>query len=116
MEKHNDNPLVYVDDSPIHGKGLYAAEPIAREQKIGTYAGTMTTEDGTYVLWIEEDDGSWIGCDGKNSMRFLNHADKPNAEMDGLECYAIEDIAAGQEVTIDYGWNESDSDQLDSDD
>ena len=98
---------VYVGDSPIHGKGLFAARPLACDEMIGTYAGTETHEDGTYVLWIEEDNGSWIGCDGNNSMRFLNHSDAPNAEMDGLECYAIKDIEAGQEITIDYGWNET---------
>jgi len=107
MTEINDNPLVYVDDSPIHGKGLFAARPLACDEMIGTYVGTETREDGMYVLWIEEEDGSWVGCDGNNSMRFLNHSDTPNAEMDGLECYAIEDIEAGQEITIDYGWNEA---------
>jgi SET domain-containing protein len=40
-------------------------------------------------------------------MRFMNHANTPNAEMDGLDCYALQNIVAGAEITIDYGWNES---------
>jgi hypothetical protein len=40
-------------------------------------------------------------------MRFLNHADRPNAEMDGLDCYALTLIPAGTEITIDYGWNDA---------
>ena len=107
MDRATDNPLVFVDDSSIHGKGLFAVQPLLKGQKIGTYDGRMTQEDGMHVLWMEEDDGSWTGCDGTNSLRFLNHSDAPNAEMDGLECYALEDIGAGEEITIDYGWNET---------
>ncbi len=60
-----------------------------------------------HVLWVESgDDDSgeeWIGYDGDNELRFLNHAARPNGEMDGLDLYAIRDIRAGEEITIDYG-------------
>ena len=49
----------------------------------------------------------WTGYEGRNEMRFMNHSDDPNAEMDGLYCYAVRDIALGCEITIDYGWNDS---------
>lgn len=34
---------------------------------------------------------------------FLNHSSTPNAAHDAFRFYAVRDIAAGEEVTIDYG-------------
>ena len=66
------------------------------------------TEDGPHVLWLEDEPGgSWTGYDGRNEMRFMNHSREPNAEMDGLNCYALSDIRPGEEITIDYGWDDS---------
>lgn len=108
MSKYQDNELVYVAPSLIHGRGLYAARPLAAGQLIGIYQGPEVEEDGAHVLWIEDGNGDrWIGFDGKNEMRFINHSDEPNAEMDGLDCYARVDIEAGAEITIDYGWDDS---------
>jgi SET domain-containing protein len=104
----SSNNLVFVAPSEIHGRGLFAARQLATGQLIGAYNGPEVTEDGVYVLWIEDDSGeSWTGHDGENEMRFMNHANAPNAEMDGLDCYALKDIAVGAEITIDYGWNDS---------
>jgi len=99
---------VYVARSSIHGLGLFAARTLAAGQLIGVYEGPQVEEDGVYVLWIEDETGKiWTGYDGKNEMRFLNHADQPNAEMDGLYCYSLHRIARDAEITIDYGWNDS---------
>ena len=102
------NELVYTARSPIHGSGLFAARPLSAGQLIGVYEGPEVEDDGIYVLWIEDDSGeSWTGYDGENEMRFMNHADQPNAEMDGLYCYALNNIPPDAEITIDYGWNDS---------
>jgi SET domain-containing protein len=102
-EYHNE--LVFVENSPIQGRGLFAACALAAGQLIGVYRGPVVEEDGAHVLWIESDEGDdWIGYDGQNEMRFMNHTDQPNAEMDGLNCYALENIDHGEEITIDYGW------------
>jgi hypothetical protein len=86
---------------------LFAAVGLVSGQLIGRYHGPKVENDGMYVLWIEEETGHWTGYQGINSMRFLNHSDAPNAEMHGLDCYAITTIPAGQEITIDYGWDEA---------
>ncbi len=100
----DDNPLVYVADSPIHGRGLFARAPIAKGTYIGCYEGTRTTDNGMHVLWVEGDEeDEWIGFDGTNTLRFLNHCAEPNGEMDGQDLYAARDIAQGEEITIDYG-------------
>ena len=99
--------LVYVAPSDIHGSGLFAARTLRAGQLIGVYDGPISEQDGTYVLWIENDSGGWTGYDGTNELRYMNHADSPTAEMDGLNCYALVDIESEQEITIDYGWNDS---------
>lgn len=102
------NELVFVSPSPIHGRGLFAATKLDPGQLIGVYDGPVVAENDSYVLWIENETGDgWTGYDGKNELRFINHSDSPNAEMDGLNCYSIANILPGDEITIDYGWNDS---------
>jgi SET domain-containing protein len=102
------NDHLLVAESEIHGFGLFATVALVAGQFIGIYQGPETTEDGTHVLWIEGDTADeWIGYDGKNDLRFMNHSISPNAEMDGLNCYALSNIETGTEITIDYGWDES---------
>ena len=95
---------VHVGLSVIHGKGLFASRTFQAGELIGSYDGTVVDEDGMHVLWVEQDDGEWIGYDGYTRLRYMNHSDDPNAEMDGIECYAARTIASGEEITIDYGW------------
>lgn len=107
MERRTTDHLL-VAQSGIHGLGLFAASPIEAGQLIGVYDGPIVTEDGMHVLWIEGDSADeWIGYNGQNDLRFMNHSSTPNAEMDGLSCYALGDIDTGAEITIDYGWDES---------
>ncbi len=102
------NPRVLVDRSPIHGNGLFSSRNLKKGQLIGVYEGSVVAEDGMYVLWVEDSPGGeWTGYEGCNEMRFMNHSDQPNAEMDGLDCYALTFIPAGTEITIDYGWNDA---------
>jgi uncharacterized protein len=103
MHEPTPHSLLCVAASPIHGKGLFAARNIAHGRHLGRYEGEETREDGTYVLWVEQDDGDWLGYDGNNELRFLNHSAEPNCEMDGQELYAARDIGEGEELTIDYG-------------
>ena len=113
MSDPTTTPLVEVVEtgpSPTHGTGVFARIPLADGAFIGAYEGEETDVDGTYVLWIEDDeddendeDGHWRGVDGTGLLRFLNHSRAPNVEFDGPELYAIRDIAAGEELRFDYG-------------
>jgi uncharacterized protein len=89
--------------SAIHGTGVFATEPIGTGALIGRYTGRPTTADGTWVLWIESDDGEWDGIDGTGVLRFLNHSRSPNVEFDGADLYACRDIDTGEELVFDYG-------------
>ncbi len=96
---------VYSAKSPLHGTGLFARKPIAEGAYIGTYHGPKASRNGMYVLWVcdSEDDDAWIGCSGRNLLRYLNHSQQCNAEFDGLDLYATTDIAEDEEITFYYG-------------
>jgi len=97
--------IYYTKESGIHGTGLFARGKIKKGEYMGEYDGPEVTENGSHVLWIEEDcaEELWIGRDGKNLLRYLNHSVKPHAEFIGFELYALCDIPADAEITIDYG-------------
>ena len=92
--------MVYVEDSPIHGKGLFAKNFIPAGTVIGVVQGEPTATDGDHVLWIDDENGFHVQCD----LRFINHSDTPNAAYyDDLEVCAVRDIKPGEEITHDYG-------------
>jgi len=104
VSEYDENPLCFVADSAVHGHGLFARDHIAAGTWIGHYDGVEVPDNGMHVLWVTaEEKDEWVGHDGVNELRFLNHDNRPNGEMDGLELYALRDIRAGEEITIDYG-------------
>ena len=91
--------LIYVADSPIHGKGLFSRKHIGAGEIIGVLNGAPTSTDGEHVLWLDAENGFHVKCD----LRFINHSDEPNAVYyDTLEVWALTDIAPGEEITHDY--------------
>ena len=97
--------VVYSAPSEIHGTGLFARCNIREGEYIGTYHGPKTKQNGIYVLWVydEGDENNAVGRNGKNLLRFLNHADPGNAEFDGFDLYARKTIKMDEEITFDYG-------------
>ncbi|MFT3925921.1 MAG: SET domain-containing protein-lysine N-methyltransferase [Myxococcales bacterium] len=95
--------LFEVKESPIHGLGVFARQAFTADSFIGDYEGERTVVNGMYVLWVEYDDGEIAGIDGKNELRYLNHARPANAIFRGHSLYALMDIEAGSEITFDYG-------------
>ncbi len=92
-----------VRQSPIHGRGLFAASRIHADSLIGTYEGPRTRDDGPWVLWIAEDGDEPWGIDGRNELRFVNHSPEPNAVFRGEELWSLRPIAPGEEITHHYG-------------
>ena len=103
--------------SSVHGKGLFALQPIAAGERLIEYKGEVTSwrraaarqrsEAGhTFVFGLS--DGRVIdGSRGGNSARFLNHACAPNCEAietgDRVFIHALTSIRRGDELFIDYG-------------
>ena len=94
---------VHVLESPIHGNGVFARRPLSTGAFIGEYSGETVDDDSTYVLWIEQADGSQVGIRATNELRYLNHSLQPNAEFAGPELFALRDIEPGEEITFHYG-------------
>ena len=92
---------VYVAESGIHGKGLFAKRNIKKGEYIGTFEGPPAKRDGSHVFWVYCGD-EYEGRRGKNALRYLNHSDKPNAEFEEFDLYALKKIRMHSEITIDY--------------
>lgn len=103
MKKIKLSDLVYVAESDIHGKGLFARRTIQAGEYIGEFKGPEVTQDGEHVLWTWE--GKWRGRQGRNALRYLNHSSRANAEFRGFDLYALRQLKCEQEITIDYGWS-----------
>lgn len=99
---------IEVRESSVHGKGVFARRRLREGQWIGRFEGDRTAANGTYVLWLIDDDGSEMGIRGRNALRFLNHGNPANAEFEDAGLYAIRNVQPGAEVLIDYGpeWGE----------
>jgi hypothetical protein len=94
---------VEVRESAIHGRGVFARRRLRRGQRIGRFEGEPTRRNGTYVLWLIDEDGRETGIRGRNALRFLNHGRPANAEFRDDALYALRDIQPGAELLIDYG-------------
>ena len=90
----------YVARSKIHGKGLFARQPIKSGEIIGWLEGKPSRKDGDHVLWLSPRRGFEVTC----KLRYINHSDRPNAcYYDDLSVVALCDIAPDEEITHDYG-------------
>lgn len=111
-------PKIIRRRSRLHGFGVFAAEPIARNTRIVDYAGELVRNadceareerdlaDG--CIWIFRINRVWSrdAAVGGNIARFINHACRPNCwfEVVGRTIWirASRRIEAGEELTYDY--------------
>jgi SET domain-containing protein len=106
--------------SAIHGFGVFAAEPIAKGAPVWRFAKGLDMEfdpgvvDGllphvrtffSHYGYLDRKVRRIILC--FDDARFVNHSDMPNVATDyAQDAYgvdvALRDIAAGEELTMDY--------------
>lgn len=93
--------LLTVKESPVHGKGLFAAKVIAKGTELGRCKTRKAKKDGPYVLWLEDEDrGVEVCCD----LKYINHGSSPNvAYYDDLTVVALKRIPEGKELLHHYG-------------
>ena len=93
--------LVYVKDSAIHGRGLFAKTKIKEGAVLGEVHTEPAKKDGPYVLWVNDaKDGFEVKC----IFKYINHDKDANAcYCDDFTVIALRDIEAGEEITHDYG-------------
>jgi uncharacterized protein len=122
MTANQDTPVAETDllrfgRSPIHGTGGFAKQAICQRARVIEYAGERIPrpeslrrceQNNQYIFRLNEEldlDGNVAG----NPARFLNHSCVPNCEatleQDRIWIVAIRDIRAGEEITINYGYD-----------
>ena len=106
--------------SGVHGKGVFALQPIAAGETIIEYTGEMITwkaaqarhphdpSDPNHTFFFHIDERHVIDAKiGGNSARWINHSCDPNCEADEEDgrvfIKALRDIRAGEELNYDYG-------------
>ncbi len=112
--------LYAVRRSAIHGRGVFAAAPIARGETIIEYKGERTTwddamerpdsdpDDPSHTFLFELDDGRVIDARVKgNAARWINHSCSPNCETyededSRVYIQARKHIEPGTELSYDY--------------
>lgn len=93
---------VYVGDSNIHGKGVFAKEKISKGDIIGRIKSRATRKtEGPYILWLDDGDKR---CEVTCDLKYINHSGKPNAVYyNDLTVVALNTIIEGEEITHHYG-------------
>lgn len=111
------HPKIEVRDSRIEGKGLFAKEPFKKGEKFRVTSGEhswviMTDKEfQEHIKTVHSYDAVYLG-NGKHRVstvsreedpsNYGNHSCDPNIASAGDEKIALKDIAAGEELTIDY--------------
>jgi SET domain-containing protein len=99
--KHTLLDLVFVKDSTVHGKGLFAKVAIKKGSVIGTLEGKSVQNDGLHVLWMNDGTEKFKVT---NELKFINHHKKPNVVYyDDYTVVALKKITADSELLHDYG-------------
>lgn len=96
---------LYVADSGIHGKGLFAKKDIPKGTELGICKTRKSKEAGLHTLTF--DDGSMRDVTCK--LRYINHSKRPNVSYyDDLSVVALKKIKVDEELLHDYGdeWDE----------
>jgi hypothetical protein len=116
------SPKAAVQASPIHGRGLFAIEPIRKGEivcvKGGYVFGRQVLQEvsktlGPAEIQIAEDlfIGPLLEEERQGAMIFSNHSCDPNIGVQGQIVFvAMRDIEAGEELTHDWATTDDDDD------
>ena len=119
MENLDYEEFVFVEESDIHGKGIFISTDIPRGKKILSIKGELIDgnecmrredeEDNVYIFWNYED--MYIDTAMTDKIKYINHncdfnCDIVDEKKNGLKLIAYKDIKAGEELTIDYGYED----------
>jgi SET domain-containing protein len=110
--------FIEVKDSSIHGKGLFATSAIPMDEIAMIIKGEIISEEecvrredeenNVYIFWNGD---CYIDVINTDKIKYINHSCEYSCrveERDDESLYLIadKDIAPGEELTIDYGYEE----------
>jgi SET domain-containing protein len=114
------SPKAAVRESPIHGRGLFAVEPIAAGEVVCVKGGyvfdreTLRSMPGWYrAAEIQVAEDLFIGPleegEREGGMIFSNHSCEPNIGVRGQIVFvAMRDVREGEELTHDWAMTDDD--------
>ena len=114
------SPKAVAKESPIHGTGLFAVEPIAKGEIVCVKGGYIfnrrtlrSMPDWYRAAEIQIAEDLFIGpvneSEREGSMIYSNHSCEPNIGVQGQIVFvAMRDIAAGEELTHDWATTDDD--------
>ncbi len=115
---------IQVRKSGVHGKGVFALQPIAKGERIIEYKGQVISwpealrrhphdpKDPNHTFYFHVDDKNVIDAKvGGNAARWINHSCAPNCEADQVGddgdgrifIKALRKLKPGEELFYDYG-------------
>jgi SET domain-containing protein len=111
---------IQVRRSGVHGKGVFALQPIASDERIIEYTGEVITwpealrrhphnpKEPNHTFYFHVDEKHVIDANvGGNAARWINHSCDPNCESDEVEgrvyIKALRKLKPGEELFYDYG-------------
>ncbi len=107
---------VDVQASRIDGQGAFAAEAVPPRRKIGEIRGESVSVAEARIRATRAERIMIVELSARKAidfsksadpMRYTNHSCRPNARLcirqGRVEFYALRAIAAGAEITVDYG-------------
>jgi SET domain-containing protein len=110
--------FIEVRDSDIEGKGLFSLLELPLDTKIMVIEGEVIDEEeclkreyeenNVYIFW---NDFNYIDTANSSKLKYLNHSCNPNCYVasrnsESLYLVSAKNISAGEELTIDYGYEE----------
>ncbi len=112
-----DRDFIVIENSQVHGRGVFAKRAIPKGTRIFEYTGERVLKANLaqdlvngltsliYVMNLNET----LAIDGErggNDARFINHSCDPNCEVlyfnETPYIYAIQEIHEGDELSFDY--------------
>lgn len=118
MVKTDIEKYILVKNSVIHGNGLFTSIDIKAGTVVMKISGEEIsgdecerreeTESNVYIFWNGDD--SYIDTSESEKVKYINHNCDYNCDVieidDELALLAAKDIKSGDELTIDYGYEE----------
>lgn len=117
MEKYLED-FVIVKESEIHGYGIFAGKDISEGSAIMEIRGEVISEEecvrredeegNVYIFW---NDTNYIDVAKTDKIKYINHECDCNCgveenDEESLLLVAVKDIKEGDELCIDYGYDE----------
>jgi SET domain-containing protein len=108
-----------VEDSSVHGLGIFSKANFTEGEIITLIKGEVINadecvrrendEENVYIFYKNDDE--YIDVSENKLLKYLNHSCDYNCDIDedengNLILFAASDILPGDELTIDYGYEE----------